>query len=118
MLNRPRGFTLIELMIVVAIIGILVAVALPAYQQFTIRAADRACVQELKAYTHVVIASLSSRDASSTPPAPKNSACTGTTDGSALTDYSVPITAVPRSPGSGTVTCDMTQGAGNCTHTP
>lgn len=101
MLRTTRGFTLIELMIVVAIIAILAAIALPAYNAYRIRTAENACLAEMKNYASFSLVAIYNQ---TTPTAPALGACA---TGDTATVITTPITGTPRLPGVRTTTCDM-----------
>lgn len=75
MKTNQQGFTLIELMIVVAIIGILAAIAIPAYQDYLARSRDRACLSDIKSYANMFYVAKAD-DPSAAAPTYSGTACT------------------------------------------
>ncbi|WP_180005741.1 prepilin-type N-terminal cleavage/methylation domain-containing protein [Acinetobacter sp. YH12237] len=113
-MNAQKGFTLIELMIVVAIIGILAAIAIPAYQDYTKKSRDGACMSEMKGYANTLYTwAVDPNRSGSQPTFPSSKNCNAPTvpDTIVSSDTLGTISTTAIEGSKKQISCDLTKGA-------
>lgn len=111
-----KGFTLLELMIITAIVAIVISIAIPVYQQLTMRASTNSCLYEAKSYANLVYIKINEPDAKVvglTPrPRPRPRACVSITDATGWTSATQQkIIAVAKPPSNARIECDIPKGS-------